>query len=150
MEFDSTGNFVGSAFLHMTARDYARLGYLYLRGGEWNGAALLSQDWVKFTSSVSGVPNGAAYGAHFWRVGRVTDSLPPLALGPSSKAFEMLGAGGQVVLIVPERSLVIVRLGNSPDSAWPEINEGLKEIVASFAAPHAATNFIDLPAPGAN
>jgi CubicO group peptidase (beta-lactamase class C family) len=98
---------------------------------------------------VSGVPNGAAYGAHFWRAGRVTDRQPALALGPSSKAFEMLGEGGQIVLIVPERSLVIVRLGNSPDSAWSEINERLKEIVASFAAPRASTNFIDLPPPGA-
>jgi CubicO group peptidase (beta-lactamase class C family) len=93
---------------------------------------------------------GTVYGAQFWRAGRVPDDLPAIALGPESKAFEALGEGGQVILIVPEKSLVIVGLGNSPESAWPEINSTLKEITASFVAPHSAGNFIDLPAPGAN
>lgn len=142
MEFDTAGNFVGSSFLHMTARDYARFGYLYLRDGEWDGAPLLPPDWVKFTSSASPSAKGDAYGAHFWRCGRVADGFPALALGPSSKAFEALGEGGQVVLIVPEESLVIVRLGHSPEAAWPGINQKLAGIIASFAAPASPANFL--------
>lgn len=149
MEFDAAGNFAGSAFLHMTARDYARLGYLFLRDGEWNGAPLLPQNWMKFASSSNSTPN-IAYGGQFWHVGRAADDLSALALGPESDAFEALGEGGQVLLMVPERSLVIVRLGNSPESAWPEINSMLKEIIASFALPAHLTNFINLPPPGAN
>lgn len=39
MEFDAAGNF--GAGLHMTAGDTARLSYLFLRGGIWNGQPLL-------------------------------------------------------------------------------------------------------------
>ncbi|HXZ68868.1 MAG TPA: serine hydrolase [Alphaproteobacteria bacterium] len=150
MEFDDAGNFAGSAFLHMTARDYARLGYLFLRNGEWNGSPLLLQNWMKFASSSANASKVSPYGAQFWRVGRATDDLSALALSPESNAFEALGEGGEVLLMVPEQSLVIVRFGNSSESAWPEINSTLKEIIASFASPAHSTSFINLPPQGAD
>ncbi len=142
MEFDPAGNFVGSSFLHMTARDYARFGYLYLHGGEWKDSALLPSDWVRVTSSASDASNGSAYGAQFWRCGRAADDFPALALGPDSEAIEAMGEGGQVILIVPKELLVVVRLGHSPEDAWPTINERLKEIVAEFSAPASPSNFL--------
>ena len=39
--FDAAGTFVGSSYLHMTARDWARYGLLNLRGGEWDGRQVL-------------------------------------------------------------------------------------------------------------
>jgi len=35
--FADSGNFVGSSYLYATARDWARFGLLYLRGGVWDG-----------------------------------------------------------------------------------------------------------------
>ena len=44
--FDDRGVFIGSSFVHATAQDFAKFGLLYLRGGEWDGRALLSREWA--------------------------------------------------------------------------------------------------------
>jgi len=44
-EFDASGTWIGSSYLHATARDYARFGLLYLRGGVWEGKQLVPRAW---------------------------------------------------------------------------------------------------------
>src|SRR5688572_21648311 len=52
--------------LHMSARDLARLGVLYLRGGKWRDAQLIPSSWItESTRSYSDVPTGG-YGYMWW------------------------------------------------------------------------------------
>lgn len=121
LEPDAAGIFVGSSYLYATARDWARLGLLYLRDGVWQGRRLLPEGWV--TNSLKPVreaPNGR-YGAQTWlKLDEAADSNSPDLGEPPlpGDAFYMLGHDGQIVAMVPSRDLVIVRLGLTRDNAW--------------------------------
>ena len=108
LETDPYGNFLMNGYDLMSARDWARLGNLYLSNGVApDGTRLLPDGFAKFVSTVA--PAWAAdqrpiYGGMFWlnTNGKV---LP-------TDAYSMNGAGGQYTYIVPSRGLVIVRLGH--------------------------------------
>ena len=107
METDPYGNFLTQGYDYMSARDWARLGNLYLQDGVWNGERILPEGFVNFVSTVA--PAWAAdkrpiYGGFFWLNGTGAFAVP-------TTAYYMLGAGGQFVLIVPSHDLVVVRLG---------------------------------------
>jgi len=51
METDPFGNFLGQGYELASARDWARLGNLYLQRGVWNGERILPEDFVKFVST---------------------------------------------------------------------------------------------------
>lgn len=134
-ERDGVGTLVGSAFLHATARDWARLGLLYLQDGLWDGERVLPDGWVAFSRRPA-PGSGEKAGAHFWL--RVPTFLRPQDAGrrPLPKdAYFMLGRDGQMVAIVPSRDLVAVRLGLTRDrSAWdPEafLDDLLEAIAAA-------------------
>lgn len=111
MESDASGTFIGSSFMYATARDWARVGLLYLRDGVWAGERILPEGWVRYARTPApAVPRGE-YGAHFWlrlrasgRCGFVTYPLP-------EDAYYAAGHEGQYLTIIPSRDLVIVRLG---------------------------------------
>lgn len=107
METDPYGNFLTQGYEYMAARDWARLANLYLQDGVWNGERILPEGFVNFVSTVA--PAWAAdkrpiYGGFFWLNGTGTFPVP-------TSAYYMLGAGGQLVLIVPSHDLVVVRQG---------------------------------------
>jgi CubicO group peptidase (beta-lactamase class C family) len=133
-EPDAAGILVGSSYLYATARDWARLGLLYLRDGVWQGARLLPEGWV--AESLKPAPHApdARYAAQIWlKLDEAADSdsldlgEPPLP----DDTYYMLGHDGQIVAIVPSRDLVIVRLGLSRDSAWHPAPD-LAPIVQAF------------------
>jgi CubicO group peptidase (beta-lactamase class C family) len=110
IETDPYGNFLTQGYDFMSGRDWARLGNLYLQDGVWNGERLLPPGFVDFVSTPAPAwlaDKRPIYGGFFWLNGSST--LSPL---PTS-AYYMLGAGGQVVVIVPSHDLVVVRLGHS-------------------------------------
>lgn len=109
METDPYGNFLSQGYDFMSARDWARLGNLYLQDGVWNGERILPAGFSKFVSTVA--PAWAAdvrpiYGGFFWINGTGSFPLP-------TSAYYMLGAGGQYVFIDPVHQLVVVRIGFS-------------------------------------
>jgi CubicO group peptidase (beta-lactamase class C family) len=131
-EFDASGHFVGGAYVHASARDWARFGYLYLRDGRWEGHRLLPAGWVDFTRTPAPAPNNGTYGAHFWvNQEPVGEQWHPLPGGPRS-AFVASGNGGQLVILVPTRDLVVVRLGELHTQTWPELNRKMAALVAAF------------------
>ncbi len=108
LETDPYGNFLAQGYDLMSARDWARLGNLYLQDGVWNGERILPEEYVRFVSTVA--PAWAAdrrpiYGGFFWINGDGAFPVP-------KEAYFMSGAGGQTTLIVPSHDLVVVRLGH--------------------------------------
>ena len=117
--FDAAGTFIGSSFLYCTAQDFARLGYLYLRDGVWDGYRLLPEGWVDHARTPVPVPpdEPMGYGAHWW--------LFPVVPG----SFAAQGYEGQRTLVVPDLDLVLVRLGKTPAELKPELDAWLVALV---------------------
>ena len=114
--FDDRGTFVGSSYISASARDYARLGLLYLRGGEWNGRRILPESWVKFVRTPAPDSNGR-YGGHFWLGPGTGSATTPGAQGPAVRwpdgVYSAFGLYGQFISISPSQRLVVVILGHT-------------------------------------
>ena len=109
--FDSAGTFIGSSFLLATPQDFARFGLLYLRDGLCESGPLLPAGWVDYARTPSyasppGSPAPEAYGAHWW-------------LQPGTSRFYASGYDGQRILLVPEKDLIVVRLGRTDTDHAP-------------------------------
>ena len=108
LEPDPSGLPVGSSYVYASGRDWARLGQLMLRQGEWNGAQLLDKAWVTAATMPNRSANERAYGYQFWlNQGDAEPRWPELPID----TYAMMGNRGQVVLIVPSHDAVLVRLG---------------------------------------
>lgn len=108
METDPYGNFLTQGYEYASARDWARLGNLYLQDGIWNGERILPDGFTKFVSTIAEpwrADGRPIYGGLFWING---DGHLPIP----KEAYMMQGAGGQSVTIIPSHDLVIVRLGH--------------------------------------
>ncbi|MAI77987.1 MAG: serine hydrolase [Deltaproteobacteria bacterium] len=119
--FDPSGTFIGSSYLFACAQDFARLGYLYLRGGHWNDCTLLTESWVNFSRTPSPAGAEAGYGAHFW----LTKGSHGLFFGD--------GFEGQKILIDPTIDLVVVRLGKTDEEQHPSLQRALALTVSAFS-----------------
>ena len=117
LEPDAGGGLVGSSFMFASARDWARLGQLYLDDGVREGTRILPEGWVAFTTTPAPASSGA-YGAHVWL--RLPARYAPAGeAGVPRDAYHAVGHEGQFVTIVPSRRLVVVRLGLSVGAgAW--------------------------------
>ena len=131
-EFDAAGTFAGGSLVYATARDFARFGEFYRQDGVWAGRRMLPEGWVTFarTPTVE-----KAYGAGFW-LEAPPGHIPPTMMngqGPLD-AFSCQGHGGQVVLIVPSKKLVVTRLAlmADDDPAWARLGHWLAPIVNAF------------------
>jgi CubicO group peptidase (beta-lactamase class C family) len=108
LETDPFGNFLTQGYELASARDWARLGNLYLQDGLWNGEQILPRGYAKFVSTLAPAweaDKRPIYGGFFWINGDGVFPVPP-------EAFYMSGAGGQTTLIIPSHDLVIVRQGH--------------------------------------
>jgi CubicO group peptidase (beta-lactamase class C family) len=113
METDPFGNFLTQGYELASARDWARLGILYLQDGVWNDERILPTGYAKFVSTLAPAwqaDKRPVYGGFFWINGDGTLPVP-------RDAYYMAGAGGQTTLIVPSHDLVVVRLGHFKGSA---------------------------------
>jgi len=132
-EFDAAGTFLGGAWVWATARDWARLGYLYLRDGVWDGRHVLPEGWVGYSRTPAPAPNNGVYGAHLWlNLEPKAKQFAPLPGGPHS-AFCLSGNGGQMVVVVPTRDLVVVRLGVTQTMTFPAVTQAVAAVVATVA-----------------
>ncbi len=100
-----------------SARDWARIGNLYLNDGVAEGERILPEGFADFVSTVAPAweaDGRPIYGAFFWLQG------PTYGL-PREDMYGMGGAGGQMTVMVPSREMVVVRLGHYKGSPiWGE------------------------------
>jgi len=129
LETDPWGNFLISGYDYGTARNWARLGLLYLRDGVWNGQRLLPEGFTTFVSTAAPAWSRPEYGGQFWINGIGQWNLP-------RDAYFMAGAGGQHTFIVPSLNLVVVRMGHQRGAAIGGrlLNQSLAAIVAAVEA----------------
>ena len=118
-----SGNVKSFCCFHSNARDFSRLGKLYLDNGSWNGNQIVDPTFIK-RSIEPYLDNFDAYGIGVW-----------LSNYKDLKISLMSGHQGQYVIMIPEKKLIITRLGKrdvdlgrpgvSPD-VFVYIDEALK------------------------
>jgi CubicO group peptidase (beta-lactamase class C family) len=114
LEYDSAGVPFGTIHLWASARDWARLGLLYLRDGVTeSGQRILPVGWVDDSTRLT--PQSAdeyGYGAGFWtQRGNSAAARERIAAGMPADSFMAVGSQGQFTIIIPSHDLVIVKLG---------------------------------------
>lgn len=97
--FDPQGYFTGGHSLSMTAREIARFGQLFLNEGFWQGERIVPGWWVAASTSpqIDIGNNYAGYG-YYWWLNRIANY----------DMYSALGAGGQILHVIPELELVLV------------------------------------------
>ncbi len=125
-EPDMSGTPVGSSYLYVTARDYARFGQLYLDDGLAGPARILPEGWVDYTRTPASASQGG-YGAFFWlNQNRSCPDAP-------ADMFSCQGHDGQEIYIIPSKNLVVVVLGYSPKPDHViDFNALLRDIIAKL------------------
>ena len=107
----------------------ARIGYLLLRRGVWNGERVLSESFVDLVRTPR--PETAAaknaepdtdptatenYGVLWWT--NTSGEMP----GVPTDAYWAWGLGDNLIVVIPSLDLVIARTGNNPDdSSLPQL-----------------------------
>jgi CubicO group peptidase (beta-lactamase class C family) len=117
--------------LAATARDFAKLGRLYLDHGNWNGHQVLSSDWVD--RSTRGQIPEAAWPEAFESIGWWNYGYQWWLASEDEGDYFALGKDGQIMYIDPNRDLIVLRLGWStgdlPASQWISLFQRIAEFV---------------------
>jgi CubicO group peptidase (beta-lactamase class C family) len=94
---------VGYSELKMHPQDMAKIGYLYLNNGRWDGEQIVPSEWVvSSTSQFISATLEDGYGYQWW----VDDSGTYLALGYR----------GQFIYVIPEKEMVVVFTSSLDDN----------------------------------
>lgn len=114
IEPDASGTFVGSSYMWASARDWARLGLLYLNKGQWFGSQIISPEWVSYTVKPTPMAPKGEYGGQWWlNAGEIGNPDNRLLPNVPTDMYMMDGYEGQRVFVVPSSKLVVVRLGQN-------------------------------------
>jgi CubicO group peptidase (beta-lactamase class C family) len=125
-EFDASGTWIASSYVHATARDYAKFGLLYLNHGLWEMRQLIPRDWAAGATQGADVAKGI-YGSLWWRNGRdpatgkaaITDKF-------GDDVYFARGFGGQLIVVAPSKDAVIVM----SNGAYGNENEEIVDLLA--------------------
>ena len=96
------GTTFGAFSLFLKPRDFGKIGQLLLQNGKWNNETLIDSTYFVEAASIKVSANfgGEPYGYYFWIL-------------PAFSGYAAIGHGGQFLLVVPEKQLVVVY------TAWP-------------------------------
>ena len=94
--------------LLLSARELARVGYLLLQGGVWNGQEIVPHEWIDLATKTS-QPYNPQYGYTMWvnTTGTLWTELP-------TDAFALMGFRGNRCWVIPSLDLVVARTGSGP------------------------------------
>jgi CubicO group peptidase (beta-lactamase class C family) len=123
IEKDNAGNHVFSSLCWATARDWTRFGLLYLNKGFNGEEQVFDTSWADYTIAPAPNSNGN-YGAHIWlNKGGKFPALP-------EDAYYESGYGGQKIMVIPSRDLIIVLLSGRQKGF--DLNDFYKNIISNF------------------
>jgi len=92
---------IGWGDMRLKPRDMAKIGYLMLKGGHWQGQQIVSRNWVKKSTRPHIKAGGYEYGYQWWRGQTIVNNRV-------IDAFWAWGHGGQYILVIPALDLVVV------------------------------------------
>jgi CubicO group peptidase (beta-lactamase class C family) len=118
-ESDPSGVPIGGWGMRLTPRDMAKLGYLYLRDGKWEGQQIVSAGWVeRATQRHTETDGDLGYGYQWWTY-------------PSLNAYAALGRYGQTIFVIPGSDLVVVT------TAGMEDHDDIFQLIEDYIVPAA-------------
>jgi CubicO group peptidase (beta-lactamase class C family) len=102
---DPQGISGGGAGLYMHPRDMAKIGYLYLRGGVWEGKQILPASWIEGVRKADvdmreTWAQNLRYGSQFWVM-------------PGRDAYMAVGYDRQLIVVMPKLDIVAVTTGSA-------------------------------------
>lgn len=120
--------------LYLAPKDLARIAYLFLRGGEWNGRRIVSEAWVDASVaphvadiSPENPRDNRGYGYQWWI---------PVHRDGVTVQYQGSGYGGQFPIVVPELDLVIVfNAWNIHDTAKRSTSTAVREVILPAVEP---------------
>jgi CubicO group peptidase (beta-lactamase class C family) len=124
------GNEKAYCCFYTDARDFGRFGKLYLDSGRWGGMQIVSEKYVLESITAAplldeGMPN-KTYGYHWW-----------IGEEGGQKIFYMRGLSGQYVIVIPDKKIIIVRLGNkrdkTPDGVLKDVPVFVEEVLKMYS-----------------
>jgi CubicO group peptidase (beta-lactamase class C family) len=113
------------------ARDFARLGKLFLQKGSWNGQQLVPEWYVNESITATPIDNNGTpnkiYGYQWW-----------ITSVRGEKVFYARGILGQYIIVIPSQNIIFVRLGHDrgekgPDGELLDVPVYLEEVMKMFA-----------------
>lgn len=99
-QFTPTGVVQTGGGLSLSSRDLASIGQLYLDGGVWSGAQIVSQEWIRESVQPRVRVNDSTEFGYLWWLRRFGSDSDP--------AYFMTGNGGNKVMVFPELNAVVV------------------------------------------
>jgi CubicO group peptidase (beta-lactamase class C family) len=129
----NSGSGNGGGHVQISARELARLGHLFLNDGAWDGKQLVGKAWVEQACAVqvpakipdgfpkSNIAGSGCYGFNWWVNGEKPDGKRKWP-GATDRTYAALGHNNNMLFVIPESQMVIVRLGL--DQADRKITDG--------------------------
>jgi CubicO group peptidase (beta-lactamase class C family) len=112
--------------LYLSSPGLAKIGFLFLKNGAWEGRQIVPAEWIKLsvTPHISTGEDGWKYGFQWW--------LMPNPQSREHLVWAAHGFGGQQLLIVPEQQLIAVFTGWDilPSSSEPK-HDQLERVLAA-------------------
>jgi len=112
--------------LYLQPRDLAKLGYLYLHDGVWDGRQIVPATWVHQSTrwSIDAESHGAGYGYQWWVLSRQSDS--------TYEAYAAIGYGGQYLIVIPQLDTIAVFTAwNIYDERALDVRVALERVLAA-------------------
>ncbi len=125
---DPQGNNPGGFGAHFTAREMAKLGYLYLNGGNWEGEQIVPMEYVDDSireHSAGGWPVFLPYGYLWW-----------LTWHGDKQAFFASGFGGKLIYVIPSLDMVIATIASTEKAlANAQQDKDILDLIPDFILP---------------
>lgn len=99
-EHAKDGTTFGAFSLYLKPRDFAKIGLLLLQNGRWHNCQIIDANYLSAATSIHTTTQNKPYGYYFW-------------IYEKNSGFYAHGHGGQILLVVPEKNLVMLY------TAWP-------------------------------